>query len=368
MSSHLVQATFGRACKVHALAQGGRLHHAPQTHVAVSLISSALAFAAPGPLAAQSYPDKPIKIIVTVAAGGPMDTIARFVGQQMQARLGQPVVVENRPGAGSTFGGKAVASAEPDGSTLMWGTLSVIAIAPALYKDPGYDPKALLPWSVLVAEFPHVVVIPTSLPAKTMAEFVAYAKAHPGEMNFGGSLGTPPQLMGSMFSKVAGLGMTYVPYKGGAPSLADLMTGRLHMQFDALTLLQPLVKDGKLRALAVTTPTRWPDLPDVPTMREAGFADFPGNPWAGIMAPPNTPAADRRQAQRHPQRHPALARSQGEPGQAQRAAAAGLARGVLGLRRQGDAGMDRNGSGIRRHGAVVARSLFGVAMAGHFRP
>ena len=109
----------------------------------LSLAASALALAAPAPAAAQSYPDKPIKIIVTVAAGGPMDTIARFVGQQMQTRLGQPVVVENRPGAGSTIGGKAVATAEPDGSTLMWGTLSVIAIAPALYKDPGYDPKAL---------------------------------------------------------------------------------------------------------------------------------------------------------------------------------------------------------------------------------
>ena len=255
----------------------------------LSIGSSALAFAAPGPLAAQSYPDKPIRIIVTVAAGGPMDTIARFVGQQMQARLGQPVVVENRPGAGSTLGGKAVATSEPDGSTLMWGTLSVTAIAPALYKDPGYDPKAFTKVG-LVAEFPHVVVIPTSLPVKTMAEFIAYAKAHPGEMNFGGSLGTPPQLMGSMFSKVAGLGMTYVPYKGGAPSLADLMTGRLHMQFDALTLLQPLIKEGKLRALAVTTPTRWLELPDVPTMREAVFADFPGNPWAGIMGPPDLPA------------------------------------------------------------------------------
>jgi tripartite-type tricarboxylate transporter receptor subunit TctC len=171
----------------------------------------------------------------------------------------------------------------------MWGTLSVTAIAPALYKDPGYDPKAFTMVG-LVAEFPHVVVIPTTLPVKTMAEFIAYAKAHPGEMNFGGSLGTPPQLMGSMFSKVAGLGMTYVPYKGGAPSLADLMSGRLHMQFDALTLLQPLVKEGKLRALAVTTSARWPGLPDVPTMREAGFADFPGNPWAGIMAPPHVPA------------------------------------------------------------------------------
>src|SRR5882724_2614972 len=252
--------------------------------IAIAALSSPLA----RPATAQTYPDKPIKIIVTVAAGGPMDTIARFVGQQMQVRLGQPVVVENRPGAGSTLGGKAVAASEPDGSTLMWGTLSVIAIAPALYKDPGYDPKAFSMVG-LVAEFPHVVVIPTSLPAKTMAEFVTYAKAHPGEMNFGGSLGTPPQLMGSLFSKVAGLGMTYVPYKGGAPSLADLMTGRLQMQFDALTLLQPLIKEGKLKALAVVTPQRWPALPDVPTMREAGFADFPGAPWGGIMAPPRTP-------------------------------------------------------------------------------
>jgi tripartite-type tricarboxylate transporter receptor subunit TctC len=254
----------------------------------LSIAASAIAFAEAGSAAAEAYPDKPIHIIVTVAAGGPMDTIARFVGQQMQTRLGQPVVVENRPGAGSTLGGKAVASADPDGSTLMWGTLSVTAIAPALYKEPGYDPKAFAMIG-MVAEFPHVVVIPPSLPAKTMAEFVAYAKAHRGEMNFGGSLGTPPQLLGSMFNKVAGLGMTYVPYKGGAPSLADLMTGRLHMQFDALTLLQPLVKDGKLRALAVLTPQRWPGLPDVPTLREAGYADFPGNPWAGLMGPPGTP-------------------------------------------------------------------------------
>jgi tripartite-type tricarboxylate transporter receptor subunit TctC len=240
------------------------------------------------PAAAQTYPDKPIKIIVTVAPGGPMDTIARFIGQQMQMRLGQAVVVENRPGAGATLGAKAAATADPDGSTLLWGTLSVVAIAPALYKDPGYDPKAF-EMVGNIAEFPHVVVVPTSLPVTTLAEFVTYAKAHRGEMNFGGSLGTPPQLMGSLFSKVADLGMTYVPYKGGAPSLADLMTGRLQMQFDALTLLQPLIKDGKLKALAVVTPQRWPGLPDVPTMREAGFTNFPSAPWGGIMAPPRTP-------------------------------------------------------------------------------
>jgi tripartite-type tricarboxylate transporter receptor subunit TctC len=253
----------------------------------LSLAASA-SLALPSPAPAETYPDKPIKLIVTVAPGGPMDTIARFIGQQMQIKLGQAVVVENRPGAGATLGAKAVAAAEPDGYTLMWGTLSVVAIAPALYKDPGYDPKAF-EMVGLVAEFPHVVVVPADLPVKTLADFIAYAKARRGAMNFGGSLGTPPQLLGSLFSKVADLGMAYVPYKGGAPSLADLMSGRLQMQFDALTLLQPLVKEGKLRALAVVTPQRWAQLPDGPTMREAGFADFPSAPWGGIMAPPHTP-------------------------------------------------------------------------------
>ena len=254
----------------------------------ISLAASVLAPNALRPVAAQSYPDKPIRIIVAVAAGGPMDTMARAIAQQMQARLGQPVVVENRPGAGTTIGAKAVVNAEPDGLTLLWGTLSMVAIAPVLYKDLDFDPKLLVPVA-LVAEFPSVMVIPPSLPVQTMAEFIAYAKANRGTLNYGGSLGTPPQLMGAMFNKVADLGMTYVPYRGGAPSIPDLIAGRLHMQFDALTLLVPLVKDGKLRALAVQTPQRWPDLPNVPTLREAGFADFPGNAWAGIMVPPKTP-------------------------------------------------------------------------------
>ena len=254
----------------------------------LALAASALALAAPLPASAQNYPDKPVRLIVAVAAGGPMDTMARAVAQQMQTRLGQPVIVENRPGAGTTIGAKAVVNAEPDGLTLLWGTLSMVAIAPVLYKDLDFDPKTLVPVA-LVAEFPSVMVIPPSLPVQTMAEFIAYAKANRGKLNYGGSLGTPPQLMGAMFNKVADLGMTYVPYRGGAPSIPDLIAGRLHMQFDALTLLVPLVKDGKLRALAVQTPQRWPDLPEVPTLREAGFADFPGNAWAGIMVPPKTP-------------------------------------------------------------------------------
>ncbi len=242
------------------------------------------------PAAAQSYPDKPIKIVVAVAAGGPMDTMARAVAQQMQMKLGQSVVVENRTGAGTTIGAKSVVTADPDGYTLLWGTLSMVAIAPVLYPNLDFDPMTLVPVA-LVAEFPSLVVIPTSLPANTMAEFIAYARANRGKLNYGGSLGTPPQLMGSTLNRVADLGMTYVPYRGGAPSIPDLIAGRLHMQVDALTLLVPLVKEGKLRAIAVQTPQRWPDLPDVPTLRELGFADFPGNAWAGLMAPPKTPPA-----------------------------------------------------------------------------
>ena len=253
-----------------------------------ALAAPALAFAAAQPAAPQSYPDKPVKIIVAVAAGGPMDTMARAVAQQMQMRLGQPVVVENRTGAGTTIGAKAVVTAEPDGYTLLWGTLSMVAIAPVLYKDLDFDPNTLVPVA-LVAEFPSLLVIPPSLPVRTVAEFIAYAKANRGKINYGGSLGTPPMLMGMQFNKMADLGMTYVPYRGGAPSMPDLIAGRLHMQFDALTLLVPLVKEGKLRALAVQGAARWPDLPDVPTLREVGFSDFPGNAWAGIMAPPKTP-------------------------------------------------------------------------------
>jgi tripartite-type tricarboxylate transporter receptor subunit TctC len=254
-----------------------------------TLLGFALAMtASASPARAQNYPSKPIRIIVAVAAGGPMDTMARVIAREMQVRLGQPVVVENRPGAGTTIGAKAGATADPDGYTLMWGTLSMVAIAPVLYKDPGYDPKAFVP-AALIAEFPSVLVIPPSLPARTFAEFVAYAKANRGKLNYGGSLGTPPQLMGAQLNKVADLGMTYVPYKGGAPSLPDLIAGRLHMQFDALTLLVPLIKEGKLRALAVQGSQRWPGLPEVPTLGESGFADFPGNAWAGLMAPPKTP-------------------------------------------------------------------------------
>ncbi len=227
----------------------------------------------------------------------------------------------------------------------MWGTLSMVAIAPVLYKDLDYDPKAFVPVA-LVAEFPSVMVIPPSLPANTMAEFIAYAKANRGKLNFGGSLGTPPQLMGAMFNKVADLGMTYVPYRGGAPSIPDLMTGRLHMQFDALTLLhaagqgRQAARARRHHADALARPARRADL------ARGGLRRFPRQCLGGHHGAARTrrkPIVSKLNATindilRSPE-------AKAEPRQAQRPAAAGLAPGVRRLRRQGDAGVGRRWCG-----------------------
>jgi tripartite-type tricarboxylate transporter receptor subunit TctC len=242
------------------------------------------------PSLAQAYPEKPLKLIVTFPPGGPMDTMARLVAHQVSVRFNQPVVVENMAGAGGTLGTAAGAAAKPDGYTLLWGSSGTLAIAPALYAKLNYDPKTLVPVA-LVAKLPHVLVVPTNVPAQTVQELVAYIKANPGRVNFGASLGTPPHLMGALFKAKAGVDATYIPYRGAAPAVADLLGGRTHFTFDALTILYPLVGEGKLRPLAVVNPTRWPLLPNVPTMVESGFPDFTMMAFSGVVAPPSTPAA-----------------------------------------------------------------------------
>lgn len=227
-------------------------------------------------------------MIVTVAPGGPIDTIARLVAEQMQPHLGQPVVVDNRPGAGGTVGARAAASADPDGYTLLFSTLQTFAIAPALYQNPGYDPAKLVPIA-LTAEFPFIFVVPAQSPASSVKEFVAYAKNSKEKLAFGGSLATPAHLFGELFKRVNDLDMVYVPYRGLAPSISDLIGARTHMAFDAVTTLIPLVRDGKLRPLAVMSASRSPLFPEVPTIAESGYSDFPRNPWAAIVAPPGTP-------------------------------------------------------------------------------
>jgi tripartite-type tricarboxylate transporter receptor subunit TctC len=251
-------------------------------------IGASAAVSLPRPAMAQTYPTKPVRLVVTVASGGPIDTIARLVAENMQPLLGQPVVVENRTGAGGTIGAASVANAEPDGHTLLWATLQTFAIAPVLYQNPGYDPAKFVPVGLAV-EFPFVFVVPAQIPARTPKEFVEFARASKDKLSFGGSLATPAQLFGVLFTRMNKLDIVYVPYKGLAPSLGDLLSARTQMAFDAVATLIPLINEGKLRPLAVITTARLPLFPDVPTMAESGYPGFPGSPWTGIVAPPGTP-------------------------------------------------------------------------------
>ncbi len=237
---------------------------------------------------AQSYPDKPIKLVVPFPPGGPIDTMARLVAAGMSTNLGQQVIVENRPGAGSTIGSKSVASAEPDGYTLLFGSSGSLGVAPALYTDLGLDPLKSFAPIASVSLLPHVMVVPASVPAKTVQEFVAYAKANPGKLNYGAGLGTPPHLLSTLFKTKAGLDITYIPYKGAAQSVADMLGGQTHFTIDGTVILMPLIRDGKFRALGIARAERWPELPDVPTLVESGFPDFTIDAWTGVVAPAGT--------------------------------------------------------------------------------
>ena len=241
-----------------------------------------------GPAVAQTYPDKPIKLVVPYPPGGPIDTTARLVAQQLSARLGQ-VIIENRPGGGAILGSKSVAAADPDGYTLLFGSSGSLAVAPALYVNADYEPLKLFAPVATVALLPHVFVVPPAVPAKTVQEFVAYAKANPGKLNYGSAIGTPPHLLSTLFKFRAGLDILYVPYKGSAQSVTDLLGGQTQMTIDGLTTLSPLIKEGKLRPLAVASATRWPELPDVPTLIESGYPDFNLDAWTGVVAPAGTP-------------------------------------------------------------------------------
>ncbi len=188
--------------------------------------------------AQQKYPDRPIMMIVPFPPGGPIDTMARVVAQELSTRVGQ-VVVENRAGGGSTIGTKFVAAAEPDGYTLLFGSSGSLAVAPALYSSLGIDPRKAFEPVATVALLPHVFVENIDVPAKTIGEFVAYAKANPGKLNFGAGLGTPPHLLGSLFKTEAGIDVVYVPYTGSAQSVNDLLGGRTQFTIDGLVALYP---------------------------------------------------------------------------------------------------------------------------------
>ena len=249
-----------------------------------------LALGVPAPSSAQNWPERPLKLIVPFAPGGPIDTMARFMAQPLTARLGQSVVIENRPGAGGTIGTRAVAAAEPDGYTLLFGSSGTLAVAPALYDNLEYHPvKSFVPVAT-VSVLPMLMVVHPVIPARTVQEFVAYAKANPGKLNYGASLATPPHLLSTLFKHKAGIDAFYVSYKGSAPAVTDLLAGTTHWTIDGLTILAPLAKDGKLRPLAIASMQRWPDLPEVPTLVESGYPDVALDAWAGVVAPQGTPA------------------------------------------------------------------------------
>jgi tripartite-type tricarboxylate transporter receptor subunit TctC len=256
-----------------------------------TLLASIGALAFAGPAAAQAYPTRPIRMIVPYPPGGPIDTMGRMVANDLSNRLGQQVIVDNRAGAGSTLGTKTAAGAEPDGYTLLFGSSGSLAVAPALYSTLDIDPlKAFVPVAK-VSLLPHVFVVSNDLPVKSVKEFIAYAKARPGQLNFGAGLGTPPHLLGTLFKSKADLDIVYVPYKGSANSVTDLLAGRVQFMIDGLITLYPLIRDGKIRALAIARAERWPELPEVPTLVESGFPDFTIDAWTGVVAPARTPAA-----------------------------------------------------------------------------
>ena len=258
---------------------------AARQFMAVGVLALGLGLA---PAAAQTYPAKPIKLIVPYTPGSPVDVLARVVMQHVSARLHQIIVIDNRPGAGTTIGTKAAAEAAADGYTLLIGATSFI-IAASMYPTLDYDPIRSFAPVAMLAVSPQVLVIAPSVPAKTVAEFIAYAKANPGTLNFGFGLGTLPQILGESFKVITGTNIVSIPYKGGAQAITDMLGGRIQMNFGTQATLLPLIRQGKIRALAVTTETRAKDLPDVPTMIESGLPQLGLTFSAGILAPARTP-------------------------------------------------------------------------------
>ncbi|MEA2964525.1 MAG: hypothetical protein QOI46_4623 [Alphaproteobacteria bacterium] len=240
------------------------------------------------PAHAQSYPNRPIKLIVAVLPGGPMDVMGRLIAQHLSLTFGQ-VFVENRAGAGTTLGAKAVASADPDGYTLLLGNAATLAIGPTLYKSAGYDPVTSFAPVAFLASVPYVLIVSPSLPVRTVPELVAYAKAHPGKLSFGVPNAAPPHMLAAWFKALTGTDVVIVPYKGASAVLTDLLGGQIQAGFETTSVLFGHLQDKKINALAVATPARLPDLPEVPTMIESGFPGFIASSWTSVMAPAGTP-------------------------------------------------------------------------------
>jgi tripartite-type tricarboxylate transporter receptor subunit TctC len=262
-----------------------------RTRAILTALATLLALAAaPVRAPAQAYPNHPIRLIAPFPAGGPVDVMARLIADKLTQSVGT-TIVDNRPGAGGTIGSRLAASAEPDGYTLLLGSSTSLTAAPSLYANIGYDPVKSFTPVAMIASVPFALAVSPKLPVKSVAELVAYAKAHPGKLNYGAPTGALPHLTAEMFKTAAAVDIVHVPYKGAATAITDLLGGQTDLTFEPISVLLAHIHDGKLRALAVTGATRSPELPDVPTMIESGFPGFTSVSWTGIVAPAGTPPA-----------------------------------------------------------------------------
>jgi tripartite-type tricarboxylate transporter receptor subunit TctC len=239
----------------------------------------------------QAYPSKPVKVIVPLGPGSPPDVAARIVTQKMAESMGQPIVIENRSGAGGTIGGAAAGKAAPDGYTLFMGSISSLAMGPALFASTGFDPVKLFAPISLVSNAPSLIVVPASFPATTLKEFIARVKAQPGKFNYASPQnGSLPHISTVLFLQETGLDMFHVSFGTAAKSALAMLNGDVTLYIETLQIFGGNVQSGRLRALAVAAPKRIPQLPDVPTAAEAGLPGFEAGTWSGLLAPTGTPA------------------------------------------------------------------------------
>jgi tripartite-type tricarboxylate transporter receptor subunit TctC len=241
------------------------------------------------PASSQTYPTKPIKLVVPFGAGGPVDVMGRLVAQKLSASVGA-MIVENRPGQGGTIGARSVATADPDGHTLMVATSTTMGVSANLYKNLDFDPVKSFAPIALISSVPTVLVVRPSLPIKTVQELIAYAKANPGKLNFGFPTGTLPHLTGELFKLRAGIDVVFIPYKAANATIIDLVAGQIDFTFEPASVLLSHIHDGTMRPLGVTSLARLPQIPDVPTLDESGLKGFSSVSWSGVVAPARTPA------------------------------------------------------------------------------
>ena len=239
--------------------------------------------------AADAYPSRVIKLIVMFPAGGPVDVMGRLIAQSLSATLGREVIVDNRPGAGGTLAGRIAATAEPDGYTLLLGSSGGLGVGPALYKNAGFDPvKSFVPVA-MVSDVPYVMIAGRDAPFNNVRELVAYAKAHPGKLNFGVPNGASPHLLALSFKALTGINVVVVPYKGASSAITDVIGGQIDVGIETTSVLFGHLQDGDLKALGVVRDARLPELPAVPTMKESGVPELRGSSWTGVLAPLRTP-------------------------------------------------------------------------------